>query len=232
MRRIVLTALALCCATPAFAQEGEIIVTAQRISSPGQMPQIPGIGIKRQADFAVQPVTVKGDTRDKAMRRKEILATVRSLIEMAGKRGVQVSYGATVIQPLTLANYAEKLRFQDDSDRNDAEEVSFVVKSALTDGNAIAAGERLDAFLKAVPLNGRAEIDHDDEAGVSIVNPNQYRGAVIAAIAADANASAKAFGPDYAVDVSDLARPVHWVLTGPTEVLLYMDYSLRIAHKD
>ena len=230
MRRIVIAVLVLCCSAPTFGQD-EIVVTASRIAGNTVAPQVAGIGIKRQADFAVQPVTVKGDTRDKALRRKEILATVRSLIDLAQKRGVQVAYGSAVIQPLTAANYADRLKFVEDSDRNDAEEVSFVVKAPLTDGNAIAAGERLDAFLKAVPLTGRAEIEHDDDPGISIVNPSQYRGAIIAAIAADANAAAKAFGPDYAVEVENLATPVHWILTGPTEVLLYLDHSLRIVAK-
>ena len=101
----------------------------------------------------------------------------------------------------------------------------------MGDGDASAALDRLAAFVKAIPLDGRAVIQHDDEPGVSIVDPNQYRPQIIAAIAADANAAARQFGPDYMVEASNLATPVRWILTGPTEVLLYLNHDLSVVPK-
>lgn len=218
-------------AAPAIAQE-EIVVTANRRSGGDSGSQVAGIGVKRRADFAVQRVTVYGDARDKVARRAEILATVKAAIDAGQKRGVALAYGESVIRPLTLANYATKLVFTEDDDRNDAEQVSFIIKTPLKDGDAFAALDRLSAFVKAVPLSGRAVIEAEGEAGVSIVDPGQYRAQVIAAIAADATASAKLFGADYGAHVSNLAQPVRWVLTGPTEVLLYIPHDLQVMPKD
>ncbi|MBY0520899.1 MAG: TonB-dependent receptor [Sphingomonas sp.] len=217
-------------AAPALAQD-EIVVTASRRSG-SDAADVAGIGVKRRADFAVQRVTVYGDTRDKVARRAEILATVKAAIDAGQKRGVALAYGESVIRPLTLANYATKLVFTEDEDRDDAEQVSFIIKTPLKDGDAFAALDRLSAFVKAVPLNGRALIEAEGEAGVSIVDPGQYRAQVIAAIAADATAAAKLFGEDFGAHVSNLAQPVRWVLTGPTEVLLYIPHDLQVMPKD
>ncbi|MEP6567174.1 MAG: hypothetical protein ABJB10_18740 [Mesorhizobium sp.] len=214
---------------PALAQE--IVVTGSRIRGGDSPAQTAGIGIRRRADFAVQRVTVYGDAREKEARRKEILDTVRAAIQLGDKRGVQLSYGDAIIQPLTLANFADKLTFEKDDNRDDSEQVTFIVKTPLTDGNALAAIDRLAAFIKAVPAVGRAVVAADGDPGVSIVDPSQYRQQIIAAIAADANAAARQFGPDYAVEVDNLATPVRWVLASPTEVLLYIGHDLKVMPK-
>ena len=224
---IALGALLILLPTPALAQE--IVVTGTRLRGNGP-EETAGIGIRRRADFAVQRVTVYGDAREKEARRKEILDTVRAAIELGDKRGVQLSYGDAVIQPLTLANYADKLKFEKDEDREDAEQVTFLVKTPLSDGNALAAIDRLAAFIKAVPVVGRA-VATDGDPGVSIVDPSQYRPQILAAIAADANAAARQFGPDYVVEVDNLATPVRWVLASPTEVLLYLGHDLKVVPK-
>lgn len=228
MVRWIATIVLVCSAQPALAQD-EIVVTGQRRD--GALPDNSGVGIRRPADFVVQRVTVYGDSRERDPRRKEILATVRNSIETGNRRGIQVAYGTTVIQPLTIGNYADELKFEDDDDREDPEKVSFVIKAPLSGGDAPSALAKLREFIKVVPLEGRAVIEADGDPGVSIVNPSQYRGQIVAAIAADANASAGQFGPGHAAEVSDLARPVRWVLTGPTEVLLYIDHDLKIIPK-
>lgn len=229
MHRVFIAVILAMLPAPALAQD-EIVVTGSRRGNEGPA-QTAGIGIRHRADFAVQSVTVYGDTRDRAARRKEILDTVRNAIQLGEKRGVQLSYGEGIIQPLTLANYADKLKFDEDGSRDDAEQVSFLVKTTLSDGNALAAIDRLNAFIKAVPLVGRAVAAPAGDPGVSIVDPSQYRPRILAAIAADANAAAGQFGPDYAVEVNDLATPVRWVLASPTEVLLYISHDLKVVPK-
>lgn len=229
MKRLMLGALLVALAVPAQAQD-EIIVTASRRSA-GDSAQTSGVGVKRRADFAVERVTVYGDARDKTLRRKEIIDTVRGAIRLAATRGIELAYGETLIRPLTLSNVEDKLSFDEEESRNDAEKVSFVIKTPLGSGDASAAFDRLAAFRKAVPLVGRAELEPDGEPGVSIVDPSQYRAAVIAAIAADANAAARAFGANYVAEVANLNRPIRWVLVSPTEVLLYLDHDLQVVSK-
>lgn len=231
VRRYIGVVLALSLAGAAHAQD-EIVVTATRRSAETGAAATAGIGIRRRADFAVQVLQVYGDARDKEARRREVLQTVKNAIELGARRGVQLAYGGTVIEPLTLANYSDKLKFSEDDDREDAEQVSFIVKTPLTDGSAAAAFERLATFAKAVPTVGRAVVEADADPGVSIVDPSRYRKEIVAAIAADATDAAAAFGPTYAAEVANLANPVRWALASPTEVLLYIDHELKVVPRD
>lgn len=230
-------------AVPAGAQnigESEIIVTGTRISRPNfssddpitSIPESrpPAIGVKRLADFAVQVVTIVGDTRDEQKRRDEIFGMARKAIELAGKRGgIELATGQLVVEPLTLANY-RNLELEEDDERDEVEKVSFLVKARLAAGmDAKAALERIEAFIKAVPAVGRAEMEADGELTLSVVGPDQYRDAIVEKVAADAKAMAARLGPAYAVHAHGLDRPVEWARASLTEVYLYVPYSYSVV---
>src|SRR3569832_33250 len=136
---------------PALAQEslgqGEVVVTGTRREADGYDASMPAVGLRRRADFAIQQVTITGDTRDATVRHDEMYRMIRGAIELATKRGVQLATGDTVVEPLTLENY-RNLTLTRDS-RPDSEKVSFLVKTPLTEGgDAKAALDRIDAFVK------------------------------------------------------------------------------------
>lgn len=225
-------------AVPAGGQnvgESEIIVTGSRISRPnfsGVEPvsdRPPAIGLKRLADFAVQVVTIVGDTRDEQKRRDEIFGMVKKAIELAGKRGgIELATGQFVVEPLTLANY-RNLEIVEDDERDDVEQVSFLVKTRLAAGmDAKAALERIEAFVKAVPAVGRAEMEKQGDLTLSVVGPDQYRTEIVDRVAADAKAMATRLGPDYRVHANGLDRPVEWSRASLTEVYLYVPYSYSV----
>ena len=243
MRKAFLTALLAGFAAPAAAQnlgESEIVVTGSRISSPGYGTPVvvrpPAIGLKRTADFAVQYVSITGDTRDEQKRRDEIFDMVRRAIELAGRRGgIELSTGTLVVEPLTLANY-RNLSLGDDEDdededyRPDTDSVSFLIKTPLTAGmDSKAALERINAFIKAVPPVGRAEMKTNGDLTLSVVGPDKYRGEIIDLVAADARATAARLGPAYAVTANGLDRPVEWTRASLTEVYLYVPYSYSVT---
>jgi hypothetical protein len=239
MRRAFLATLLLGLAAPVAAQLGdaEIVVTGSRIAAPGGMTvaRPPAIGLKRIADFAVQYVTIEGDTRDEAKRRDEIFDMVRRAIELAGRRdGIELSTGTLVVEPLTLANYRNLPLGDEDEDeddyRPDTDSVGFIVKTRLAEGmDSKAALERIAAFIKAVPTVGRAEMKTEGDLTLSVVGPDKYRGEIIDRVAADARATAARLGPDYAVTASGLDRPVEWTRATLTEVFLYVPYSYSVT---
>ena len=115
-------------ALPATAQE--VVVTASRVSPSGgynsvatlsrSMPA-PVLTLRRTADFAVQTVTVTGDTRDAIKRRQEIYDMIRGAIALSGKSGVELAVGQYVVEPLTMENYKNLTLSngnRDDSDRS------------------------------------------------------------------------------------------------------------------
>ena len=218
-------------AGPACAQdEGmqEVIVTAMRREADDYTADMPAVGLRRTADYAVVEVTVSGDTRDKVQRESEIYDMVRAAIQAAPRGGVELAYGERTLQSLTLANYRELTLFNDN--RPDSQRTNFLAKVKLggkTDGQSAQAA--ITTFVKSVKPVGRALMKETDDLTLSVVGPDQYRGAIADVIAADARAMAMRLGEGYAVEIEGLNRPVEWTRSGLSEVLLYIPYRLTIV---
>jgi hypothetical protein len=239
MRRLFLCCvLAVCCSSVSIAAPPnsvqavgaqEIIVTGMRRQMDNYDAQAPAVGLRKLADFAVQPVKVTGDTRDADLRHQEIYETIGRAIELANSYGVQLAFGDIVVEPLTLANYRSLTLDKDD--RPDTNKVNLLVKAKLDSADARDATARIDKFLKAIKPVGRALIEPDDDMTLSVVAPDQYRSEIGKIVATDAAGMAAKFGPDYAVEVRGLNRPVEWSRASLTEVFLYIPYELVIRPK-
>lgn len=218
-------------AQPVLAQGiggNEIIVTAMRREADGFDANIPAVGVTRFADFALQEVTITGDTRDPSQRADEIYAMLAAALAMAPKAGVVLASGTQTVEALTQDNY-RKLTLQRDN-RPDSQRVSFLVKVPVRDGGGAQDAERrVAAFVKAVKPVGRALMEPHDDLTLSVVAPDQYRPAIADAIAADARAMAARLGPDYGVEIEGLNRPVEWARAGLGQVLLYIPYKLTVV---
>ena len=218
-------------APEALAQDeglGEVIVTAMRREAQDYSAEMPAVGLRRKADFAVVGVSIAGDTRDQAQRQGEIYDMIRAAIAAAPRAGVQLAYGERTLQALTLANYRE-LSLTNDG-RPDSQRTSFLVKVPLSGTmDAQAAQSAITAFVKSVKPVGHALMTETDDLTLSVVAPDQYRGAVADAIAADARAMAARVGADYGVEIEGLSRPVEWARAGLSDVLLYMPYKLVVV---
>lgn len=206
----------------------EVIVTAKRNQQDGYSASIPVVGLRRSADFAVQEVTITGDTRDADQRQDEIYRMLANAIAAAPGAGVQIASGEGTVQAVTLANY-HSLALTRDS-RPDSQKLSFLVKTPLGAGaDAKTAEAKIAAFVKTVKPVGRALMETSDDLTFSVVAPDQYRGAIADIIAADAKAMAAKLGDGYGVEIEGLNRPVEWARSGLSEVLLYIPYKLVIV---
>ncbi len=228
--RLVALALLIAPEVVAAQDEGlqEVIVTARRGEAENYSASMPAVGLRRSADFAVVEVTVSGDTRDKAQRETEIYDMIRAAIAAAPRGGVQLAFGERTLQALTLANYRD-LTLKNDS-RPDSQRTSFLVKVRLggtTDARAAQAA--ITGFVKSVKPVGRALMTETDDLTLSVVAPDQYRGAIADVISADAKAMAARFGDGYGVEIEGLNRPVEWSRSGFSEVLLYIPYKLVVT---
>jgi hypothetical protein len=227
--------LVMALSLPAMAQENggleEIVVTARRADSRDYEAGVPAVGMRRLADYAVQAVTVTGDTRDPDKRHEEIFAMIKGAIALAAKRGgIELATGEMVVEPLTMDNY-RSLTLQTEK-RPDTDKTTFLVKTRLSAGiDAKAALDKISTFIKEVPAVGRAEMEATGDLTLSVVKPDQYRGAIIDLVAADARATAAKMGPDYAVEAKGLERPVEWSRASLTDVFLYVPYGYTVVPK-
>jgi len=227
---------------PAFAQDlnaGEVVVSGSRARQSYMDPRtntaieteedasgLPSVGMRRRADYALLPVLIAGDTRERDARRQEILTMVRSALDLAGRSGIELAVGDFFVVPLTAENY-RTLVFQGDG-RPDSERVVFFIKTRLgtSADEANQAVTRLEQFVRAVPAAGRAEMRAAGALTLSIVAPDQYRSQILDMIAQDARATAGRFGPQQQVEAHGLDRPVEWRRAGVTEVFLYIPHRL------
>lgn len=231
MRLALVAALTLSLAMPATAQDlegAEIIVTGSRIEQDDFSDAMPAVGLRRPADFLVQTVAIRGDTRDPEQRRREIRAMLSDAVRRADRAGVELAYGDYILTKLTEKNI-EEIALERDN-RPDSERVTFRVKARLGGAQTgEAAQAQIERYIESVAEVGRAQMDTWGSSTLSIVGPDSYRSQIADRIAEDANAMAARMGENYAVEVEGLNMPVQWARSGPGEVLLYIPYTLRIV---
>lgn len=233
MRKAMMFAFGMLAAAPALAQDidpgsQEIVVTGARRAYDNFDERVPAVGLRRTADFAIQPVVVSGDTREATTRHDEMYQTIRHAIDVAGQFGVQLAHGDTIVEPLTIANFKD-LTFERDN-RPDADRLELLVKAPMGNGvDAREATAKIDRFLKAIKPVGRALIEARGDLTLSIVAPDKYRSDINRLIATDANEQAGKFGANYAVEVEGLNRPVEWSRASLTDVFLYIPYKLTVV---
>jgi hypothetical protein len=233
MRSAIPLLLAVILAAPSSAQDlaaQEIVVTGARAEQDGYQRDMPAVGLRRTADFLVQQVVIRGDTRDPKQRAVEIRQMLERAVQQAGKHGVQLAYGDYILTPLTPDNL-DQITLSNDS-RPDSQKISFLVKAQLggKESGALAA-KRIANFVETVPEVGRAQMDMDDDSSLSIVGPDQYRAQIADKVMEDGRALSTKMGAGYAVSIEGLNMPVQWTQAGPAEVLLYIPYKLVIVPK-
>lgn len=214
---------------PAVAAQ-EIVVTGSRARD-WQPEQLPHVQLERRADNLIVNVRVVGDTRDEALRRTEMQTTLRGMARAAeGRSDIDVSLEIDgVLVPLT-EDMVSTLTMGSDGNRSDTSAVSIVVKTPIRANDTLdQASGRIEGFVAAVPKAGRTLVNVWGEWQLTVVNPNQYRGAILALMASDAATTTTAFGPDYAVVVEGLQFPVTWRQSGPLELALFIPYALRVT---
>ena len=220
-------------ALPVLAQEGsevqEIVVTASQISE-YDATETPHVVLRKRADNLLVEVDVICDTRDPTLRRAELKATLRSMIAAAARDpSIELGLGEEVVGKVdetmidTLIGPAGRV---------DTEQVTLLIKTRITPSDTLdGASKRVDDFIKKTPKSGRTEIIATDEVNLSLIQPEQYRGEVIALIAKDSLKTAGAFGEDYGVMAHGLQLPISWYQSGPLELALYIPYRMEVRPK-
>ena len=228
--QLLLSVALLTASSPVLAQDqmGEIMVTAQRSSGEFYSDEQTVIGLRRQADSAVQNVSITSDSRDEAMRKREIHAMLLAVIERAGSAGVQLVTGDFELTPVTRENFKDLLF--EKGNRPDTSKIDLMVKAKLA-GSTGNAQKRIDDFIKAVPASGRALMDKLGDPTLTIINPDQYRDEIVKLVAESSKRYAGYFGPDYGVEVGGLNEQLAWAQVSGTEVFLYIPYRFSIKPK-
>ena len=213
----------------AGAQVDEIVVTGSRAIE-WDRDEVPVVQLARRADNLIVAVRVVNDTREAAGRRAELIATLRSMVQAAGRNAaIDLSIeddGALV--PLT-EDMVSTLTLGADPGRADTSVANLIVKTPIGAADTLdAASGRIEAFVGTTAKTGRSLINITGAWELSIIDPGQYRPAILAAISSDASTTATAFGAAYAVEVSGLSNRVTWTQSGPLDLSLFIPYEMTV----
>ncbi len=240
MKRFFLTAAAvsgLLVPAGAWAQDGAetIIVTGSR-SDRGDFDEYyddeqSAIGLTRKADYFVKPIYVNSDSREENVRRSEVAAMLRAVIERAEAEGITLVAGQYKLSPLTLESM-EDLLVYGRGNRPDTTRVRLYAR--LPVGGKFRGQDEVDetiqAFRKNVPATGRSYIE-TGTTDLAIDNPDQYRGSVVKAIADESRRYAAMFGSDYGIEIRGLDSELFFKQASQTEVFLFIEHSFMIKPK-
>ncbi len=229
-----LTAFALAIPVTSAAQDDLIVVTGSRVEHDNYDEyyddEQSAIGLTRQADFFVKPIYVNSDSRDADVRRQEVTAMLRATIERAERDGISLVAGDYKLKPLTLASL-DDLSFGRGR-RPDTTRVQIYARLAVGGrfGSVDEVDEVVRPFVKDVPVTGRSYIE-TGSTNLAIDNPQQYRGAVVKAIADEAKRYAGMFGGDYGIEIRGLDSELYFNQASETEVFLYIEHNFVIRPK-
>lgn len=237
MKRVILLASALALATPAvpvFAQD-TVVVTGSRVDRDSYDQYYDGdqsaIGLTRTADYFVKPIFVNSDSRERAVRRQEVDAMLTALIAKAKEEGITLVAGRYTLSPLTQSNREDLLTYGR-GNRPDTTRVKLYAR--LPVGGKFSGVDEVDeailAFQKSIPATGRSYVETGG-TDLAIDDPQQYRGAVVGAIAAEAKRYAAMFGKDYGIEIRGLDSELYFQQASQTELFLYIEHSFVIKPK-
>jgi hypothetical protein len=240
---------------------GEVIVTASRMqnslsSTPLSVStlgyaQPPVIGLKRQADSAVRIIEIVSDSRDEAVRKREVQAMLLDAIDSAKRQGLFLVTGQFELVEVTRDNWRDQFpglaekptKTSDDEDDYEDEDneavasfdddgstatVRVKVKTKL-DGSIGNAQQKISGFAKSVPVTGRSQIVQKGGLALTIINPEQYRDKVYERIATGAKHAVSFYGPEYGLNMTGLDQALAWKQVSNTEVFIYIPYSFSIG---
>jgi hypothetical protein len=209
----------------------------------------PVIGLKRQADSAVRNIEIVSDSRDEDMRKREVQAMLLAAIDRAKKDGFSLVTGSLELVEVTRENWQDqfpelsgKAKGDDEDEDYDEDEdedqsayeddggstvIRLKVKTKL-DGSINNAQQKINSFVKAVPVTGRSLIEQKGGLQLTIIKPDQYRDQIYKLIADGAKHAASFYGPDYGLEVNGIDQDIAWQQVSNTEVFLYIPYSFKI----
>ena len=220
-------------AAPAQAQDPddggaeEIVVTGARMVE-WDPDDIPHVSVVRRADNLVTSVRVEADTRDRTQRLNELRATLRNMAAAAAQSPViELGVGSDVIGELDQ-NQLDRIIIPDGT-KPDFSFATLLIKTRVGPGDSFdTAAGRLRAFAAATKTVGRAQVVPSNDYDLTLVNPNQYRPQIMAAVAQDARSAAASFGEGYGVRLEGLENRVTWYQYSPLELALFIPYTLEI----
>ena len=222
----IMAALGLSIAAPLAAQEqrlDSVVVTGSRIDDP-----TPGVFLQRQGDFLLMDVVIESDSREFALRKREIVQTVDTLIARARRENdITISIDEDgLIYPLRSSDNLPITS----GNRADTSRTTLVLRTPIPDNVAdpYSLAQKLTVFKDSIDETGRASVISDTDVTISVVDPHQYRGEVIKLILDEIKTISDQLGPDYRVTIDGLDQRMRWRRSDQFNLIFFIPYEYDV----
>lgn len=234
LRRMLVSLCLLSFALPAAAQDADasneldtVVVTGSRVGY-SDLLDTPAVSLTKPGDYLLQTIVLNNDSRDAAMRKREIHETIAELISAAGSR-----YGVFYVDEYRIALNRDNYRVDLDEDgkRPDTNHVSLQIRVGIGGDPAKAEGIIADMrrFVRNAKKIGRTEIEIKGDTALVMNRPERFRYELIDAIAKDSKRLTDAMALDCKVEIDGLNGRVQWERASAAELLLYIPYRMTIS---
>lgn len=204
----------------AYAGSGSSVVIAI-----GYSPQGPAARLTMLADYVAIPVNIQNDAKDPVKRSDEIEKAYRSITErLATQPGLKVMHGVISLSP---RDYSKSLS---SSASNPGSAQLYVLGAMKPDTNIFSLTKRIQEILAQTPLADGTKM-YLGNTSLGLDEPEQYRSQLLGLIAKSVADTRKALGSTGFVEVEGLESSVTVMQWNDREVVLFINYRLRIQTK-
>jgi hypothetical protein len=205
-----------------YAGSGSAVFIADDLNA-----QAPAARMQVLADYVAVPITIDNEAKDPVKRIDEIEKAFRVITEkLASQQDLKIMPGVISLVP---REPAEPTSFSySETHRGSAQ--LYVLGALKQDTNIFAITKRIYQVVASMPQANGTKITLGNTA-LGLDEPEKYRNQMLGLIAKSVAEAKKALGTVAFVEVEGLEKPVTVMQLNDREVLLFINYRLRVQTK-
>lgn len=223
MRRdFLLAAAILILSQPTYAAAGSTVV----IAVGGDSALVPAATMQVLADYVAVPIDIENDSKDLVKRTDEIEKAFRAVTQkLSPLQNLKIKPGV-----VSLLHWSEAASSFGGSGPHRGSAQLYVFGALKQNTDIFAVSRQIYQAVSAIPLAGGTKITlGDTELGFD--EPEKYRSQLLGLIANSVADARKSLGSGGFVEVEGLEHPVSVMQVTDREVLLFIQYRLRVQTK-
>ena len=221
MRKLLLVASLL---LPQLAHAGSSSV----VIAVGYSPYAPAVRIQVSADYVAIPINIQNDSKDPLKRSDEIEKALRLVTERV-KQVPDLAVRSGVVSLLPTEQSGLKSFSGYDSYGGSSAQL-YVLGALKLETNVFSITKRIYQTVSAVQLTDGSKVTFGKTA-LGLNDPEKHRNQILGLIAKSIAETKKSLGLVGSTEVSGLESPVSVMQINEGEVVLFINYRLRIETK-
>jgi hypothetical protein len=220
--RILFLLAALALSQIAYAGSSSVVIAV------GYSPYTPTARMQVAADYVAIPINIQNDSKDPVKRSDEIEKALRLVTERLKQHpDLTMRPGVVSLSPTEQSG----LKSYSGYDSYGGSSAQLYVLGALkSDANVFSLTKRIYQTVSAIQQSDGTKITFGKTA-LGLNDPEKYRNQLLGLVAKAITETKKSLGIAGAVEVGGLENPVAVMQINESEVVLFINYTLRIETK-